>query len=684
MRSSSSAWRRVAWRTGSATWSSSTSSAEVAKSWHQPATARTARRGSSRPRARLHHDARPGRDLEGAQRVLRDERALARQVQLRAPSPRCRSPPRRAARPPTASRPAGRRRRCGSDPTTPRAGGAPSSTRSSSRRSASSCCRSSCRRTVSRVLLAGERVRQRGLELAQRHALLGDHGGDRELRLGDGLGQDHERAAARLDAREAAEAEARVLRAELDPARLGLGRHGRPRLEPHRRERPRPGRRLARRAARRQHAHRPGHAHDRRRLRPGARRRAGGAAAGGRARGSGLGARRRTGSRTRGGSARGGGRAPDGPARRDGGGVAQAERRLRLRRAPAQRRGAHRVRRPHHRPRRLHVLAERPADLARRLRPLDERAHLLGQLAQREGLEQEGVGAGPDHGADARLRAHRRERDERHRLEPRHGAQRAQQALAVHVGHQDVAHHAVGLDLAPRARARPCPWGTSGSRTPGARNARSSSRRTFGSSSTTIIRRGVVISWLASARDSHAILSEARTGCQRAARAPPLIMGADVHRRLGGDAAAGQGTSGPPSCARCWPASSARTACVFRRGGARLALRARVARRRALGRRRARREQPRQRRLQHLREPGGQRQAARPGLAAAAPGEALGPSLLRQPHHRPAPPRENERNAVGEAAHVVEPAPAAAREVRLCARVGHGARDRSRGRGRAR
>ena len=56
----------------------------------------------------------------------------------------------------------------------------------------------------------------------------------------------------------------------------------------------------------------------------------------------------------------------------------------------------------------------------------------------------------------------------------------------------------------------------------GARNARSSSRRTFGSSSTTIIRRGVVISWLASARDSHAILSEARTGCQRAARAPRL------------------------------------------------------------------------------------------------------------------------------------------------------------------
>ena len=55
-----------------------------------------------------------------------------------------------------------------------------------------------------------------------------------------------------------------------------------------------------------------------------------------------------------------------------------------------------------------------------------------------------------------------------------------------------------GLICATRASAA-LPVGKAWVSNSGARNARSSSRRTFGSSSTTIIRRGVVISWLASA-----------------------------------------------------------------------------------------------------------------------------------------------------------------------------------------
>ena len=77
------------------------------------------------------------------------------------------------------------------------------------------------------VLLARQRVRERGLDLPQRHALLGDDRGHRELRLGDGLRQDDERAAARLDPGEAAEAEAgrppgRARSGE--PRRSGVGR----------------------------------------------------------------------------------------------------------------------------------------------------------------------------------------------------------------------------------------------------------------------------------------------------------------------------------------------------------------------------------------------------------------------------------------------------------------------------
>ena len=409
------------------------------------------------------------------------------------------------------------RRRCGSDRTRARAGGAPSSTRSSSLPQRLVVLQVELSPHRLGVLFARERVRQRRLQLAQRHALLGDHGRDRELRLGDGLGQHHERAAPRLDAREAPEAEALVLRAELDPARLGLGRHGRPRLESHRRHGPRPGRRFARGredrpdvSTRTGPAMRTTGAGSGRGAGSAGARRAGGARrerpraeAAVRARlGLGIGQADRGGLQDRAAARARGGRRDrrigPGLGRRGRGLGLGRQRRLRLRRAAAQRRGAHRVRRLHDRARRLHVLAERPADLARRLRPLDERAHLVGELAQREGLEQERVGARPDHGADARLRAHRRQRDERHRLEPGHRAQRAQQALAVHVGHQDVAHDAVGLDLR-HARERGLAVGNAWVSNSGARNARSSSRRTFGSSSTTIIRRGVVISWLASA-----------------------------------------------------------------------------------------------------------------------------------------------------------------------------------------
>ena len=126
------------------------------------------------------------------------------------------------------------------------------------------------------------------------------------------------------------------------------------------------------------------------------------------------------------------------------------------RRPPADGDGARRVGHREHRPRRRRVVARPLRDGSGRRRPLDERAHLLDQVAEREGLQQEGVGAGVEHGPDARLGAHRGDGDERHALEPGQGPHGAQQVLPVHVGHQDVAHHAVGPDLGDAAqRGRP-------------------------------------------------------------------------------------------------------------------------------------------------------------------------------------------------------------------------------------